>query len=57
MVKYLIMNYQTEEVLYYGPSLWRASVELEPGTVYGKGFGRMECLKEAIQRARSARGE
>ena len=57
MIKYIIINYHTVEVIYYGPSLWMAACALQPGTVYGKGFGRMECLKEAIPRAQRARGE
>ncbi len=57
MTKYLVLNYRTEEVIYYGASLWKAACALQPGTVYGKGFGRMECLQEAIPRAQNARGE
>ena len=55
MIKYLIMNYHTEEVMYYGPSLWQAAVALVPGTTFGQGYGRMEALKQALPRAQNAR--
>ena len=55
MIRNIVIDYQTEEVLYYGPGVYSTAMRREPGTVFGQGENRVEAMRQAVERAQKAR--